>query len=157
VTTKSRKFARLIAAGENKVSAYDQSYADRGGKQSTRRTEACVLSKQPEILAEIEKWEERLIPIGDLKKCKARLLGNIENLAFHAQNEHVRLAASRMLVEYCTEHENREATRFPTAGKASVEEVVEELMRLAAVPGALELEVEHEGEVEPEAAEPDET
>jgi hypothetical protein len=64
--------------------------------------------KSPEMEAEIEKWEERLTPLEDLKKCKARLLGNIENLAFHAHNEHVRLAASRTLVEYCEKHEGRE-------------------------------------------------
>jgi hypothetical protein len=62
-----------------------------------------------------------------------------------------------MLIEYCEARENRETNRFPPAGQASVETVVEELLQLAAVPNVLELEVEHDGELEPESAEPDET
>jgi hypothetical protein len=50
MTVKSRRFAQLVGAGANKVDAYDQSYGDRGGSRKTRRVEACVLSKQPEIV-----------------------------------------------------------------------------------------------------------
>jgi hypothetical protein len=85
------------------------------------------------------------------------MLANMQDLACHARDEKVRVAASRMLIEYCEARENRERTRFPPAGKASVETVVEELLQLATVPDVLELEVERQGELEPEADEPDDT
>ena len=150
VTSKSKRFAQLVAAGATKVDAYDQSYGNRGGKQSTRRVEACVLSKQPEIANEIAAWEERLTPLEDLKKCKAQMLSNIADLALRGRDERVRLAASRMLVEYAEEHEGREASKLPAANE-QIDALLDELLKLRADPSeALELEVVREGAAEPE-------
>jgi hypothetical protein len=157
MTSKAKTFAKLIAGGMNKTAAYDSIYENRGGTRKTRREQASLLASKPDVKAEISEWEARLVPIGDLKACKERMLANMQDLACNARDEKVRVAASKMLIEYCEARENAETTRFPSPGKASVEGVVEELMRLAAAPDVLELEVEHEDEVEPEAAEPDET
>jgi hypothetical protein len=157
MTSKTKTFAKLIAGGMNKTAAYDTVYENRGGTRKTRREQASLLAAKPDVRAEISEWEARLVPIGDLKACKERMLANMQDLACHARDEKVRVAASKMLIEYCEARENRETSSFPPAGKASVEGVVEELMRLAAVPDVLELEVEREGEVEPEATAPDDT
>jgi hypothetical protein len=157
MTSKSKRFAQLVAGGATKVGAYDQSYGNRGGSRKTRREQASLLAAKPVVKAEISEWEARLVPIGDLRACKERMLANMQDLACNARDEKVRVAASRMLIEYCEARENREGSRFPPAGKASVETVVEELLQLATVSDVLELEVEHEGELEPEAAEPGHT
>ena len=157
MTSKAKTFAKLIAGGMNKTAAYDTVYENRGGTRKTRREQASLLAAKPGVKAEISEWEARLVPIGDLRACKERMLANMQDLACNARDEKVRVAASKMLIEYCEARENRETSRFPPAGKASVETVVEELLQLAAVPDVLELEVEQEGEVEPEAAEPDDT
>ena len=157
MTSKTRTFAKLVAGGMNKTAAYDTAYENRGGTRKTRREQASLLAAKPDVRAEISEWEARLVPIGNLKACKERMLANMQDLACNARDEKVRVAASKMLIEYCEARENRETNRFPPAGDASVETVVEELLQLAAVPNVLELEVEHDGELEPESAEPDET
>ena len=149
MTSKAKTFAKLVGGGVNKTAAYDTVYENRGGTRKNRREQASLLAAKPEVQAEISEWEARLIPIGDLKACKERMLANMQDLACNARDEKVRVAASKMLIEYCEAREKRDASRFPPAGKPSVETVVEELLQLAAVPDVLELEVEQDGEVEP--------
>ena len=157
MTSKTRTFAKLVAGGMNKTAAYDTVYENRGGTRKTRREQASLLAAKPDVRAEISEWEARLLPIGDLRACKERMLANMQDLACNARDEKVRVAASKMLIEYCEARENTETSRFPVAGKPSVETVVEELLQLAAVPNVLELEVEQDDELEPESPEPDET
>ena len=157
MTSKAKTFAKLVAGGMNKTAAYETVYENRGGTRKTRREQASLLAAKPDVRAEISEWEARLVPIGDRRACKERMLANMQDLACNARDEKVRVAASKMLIEYCEARENKETGRFPPPGKASVEGVVEELMRLAAAPDVLELELEHEAELEPEAAEPDDT
>jgi hypothetical protein len=39
-----------------------------------------------------------------------------------------------MLVEYCEEHEGREASKLPPANEQSINEIVDELLRIKADP-----------------------
>ena len=144
LTPKSRRFAKLVAAGVPKTVSFAQVYDSRGGNVRTRRAEAQKLAAKPAVRALIERYEEQLMPLGDLRSEMEAMLCNIRTLATDSPDHRVRLLAAKTFYEICERREERAQAQLalpPAEAPVSVEQLVDELLAISASPDAMELEV----------------
>jgi hypothetical protein len=136
LTTRSRKFAQLVAAGLLQTDALEVAYGKGRGKRKTRSEEASRLAAKPEVRAAIAEYEEQLMPIGNLRAIREEMLSNMRHLARNSPDHRVRLSASKMLHDICEERCHREEAERKTV---TVDALIAELAELAPQP-RLELE-----------------
>jgi hypothetical protein len=133
------------------VNAHEQVYGKGKATRKSRREMASALAADPEVHAAIAEFEQQLMPLGDLRVCRQRMLANLQHLALSSPDQKVRLAASINLLNYIDEREQRERAR-DTASAVTVDTLLAELSALRPVRPTLELEeVRDTGEPEPAA------
>jgi hypothetical protein len=77
-TAKQRKFAKLVGHGTSQAEAYDRVYASHGGQRKNRARAGYALASQPGIRELIERYEQELLPLGDLRVEQENALGNLK-------------------------------------------------------------------------------
>ena len=148
MTVRQRKFAALAAQGARLVDAHEQVYGPTKGKRQTRMVDASKLAARPDVAAAIAEYEAQLLPIGDLRECKLRMLANIQHLAYHSPDHKVRLAASIDLRNYIEEREQREARA--NSRPLTLDSLISEIRQLEAPEPTLELEAEADSDSDSE-------
>jgi hypothetical protein len=110
--------------------------------RKTRKEEASRLAAKPEVKAAIVEYEERLMPIGDLRACQERMLANLQSLALESPDERVRLQAATTLYGICGERLER-LERVRSSGRTvTIDALVNEIAELASAPAPDGLELE---------------
>jgi hypothetical protein len=144
---KQKKFARLVASGSNKTTAYNTVYPSNGGSPQTRKRTAYALASKPVIRELIEHYEAQLVPIGDLRAEQENMLANLKSLAYDSPDHKVRMAASVKLFELLEVFRERQHKYKQLTPAIPVDAIVSELLQLAVSQSAIELET-----VDPESS-----
>jgi hypothetical protein len=150
LTVKQRDFAKLVAGGMPQVQAYNQTYGKRVKAAALSRTmQASALARSPQVQAEIDSWRQLLRPVTDLRVLRTETLQNLRWLMTESPSQNVRLAASKILLDHCETHAQREQ-KLLDRGPVGVETLLGELASLREKqPATLELEATT-GDTEPE-------
>src|SRR5262249_45159605 len=127
---------------------------NKSGNRKSKHQEASHLAAKPEVRAAIEAYEAQLMPIGELRACKERMLANIQHLAYHSPDHKVRLAASVKLHELIEAREQRENAR--AALPVTINPLITKIRQLEAPEPTVEIEAAAEDPEAPAPAEADE-
>jgi hypothetical protein len=151
LTTRSRKFAQLVASGLLQTDAHDVAYGPGKGKRKSKQQEASKLAARPDVREAIERYEREFTPIANYRAVRQEMESVIRSIAHDGRDDKARLAAARMLHEIATEREERERASAKTV---TIDALISELGQLAPPP-VLEMETVPDDGSTP-AAEPDE-
>jgi hypothetical protein len=141
LSTKQKRFAKLVASGTSKAAAYDKAYSSNGGKRANRGRAGFALANKPAMRELIAQYEAQLTPLGDLRVEQENMLSNLKNLAYESPDDRVRMAASKTLFELLEIYRERQHKyKRLSEGAIPVDAVVSELLQLAESQPAIELE-----------------
>jgi hypothetical protein len=140
LSTKQKRFAKLVASGASKAEAYDKAYTSNGGKRANRGRAGFALANKPAMRELIERYEAQLVPLGDLRIEQENMLSNLKNLAYESPDDRVRMASSVKLFELLEVFRERQHKYKALSPAIPVDAVVTELLQLAESQPAIELE-----------------
>jgi hypothetical protein len=151
LTRRKKEFAKLVADGVKQVDAYERVYGIGNGSRKTRHELSSDLARRPEVQAEIARYAQEMLPIGDMRVVKQEMLQTMRGLAIGSSDDRVRLAAAKELHDICEKREEQDRHLLQRA-PVSVETLLEELSALRGrEPATLEMEVVEEQAGEPES------